>query len=251
MSVNVLRCAGLTKSFGGVQALVGVGIDFPPAGVVAIIGPNGAGKTTLINVLSGLVRPDAGRFSFNGKDLTGLAVHEIARHGIARTFQDLRLITGLTVLENVILAQPTQNGERLLRALFGIGVAEEEARNREAALELLPVLGLERQADKVAGELSYGQQKLLTLVCCLATGAQVLLLDEPVAGVHPDMIEIILALLRRLREQGKLVVFIEHDIDAVQALSDWVIVMDEGRFITQGVPAEVLESPEIVDAYFG
>ena len=180
-----------------------------------------------------------------------MAPHRVARQGIARTFQDLRLIQQVTVLENAMLARPNQKGERLWYALFRIGVAAEEARNREEALRWLRFVGLEEKAHEAAGELSYGQQKLLTLACCVATEARILLLDEPVAGVHPEMIAKILGLLRELKAMGKLVVFIEHDIAAVREVADVVIVMDEGRIIAQGPPKEVLERPEIMEAYLG
>ncbi len=136
-----------------------------------------------------------------------------------------------------------------MRALFRFGVAEEEARNREAAIRLLRFVGLEDAADELAGELSYGQQKLLTLACCLATEARILLLDEPVAGVHPELIDRILDRLRQLRKQGNLVVFIEHNIAAVREVADLVIVMDEGKIIAEGPPDEVLQRPEIIEAY--
>ncbi len=247
----ILRCEHLNKAFGGVHALAGVSVEFPPAGVIAIIGPNGAGKTTLINVLTGFLRADSGGFFLGEQELTGLAPHHIARFGVARTFQDLRLISQVSVLENVLLARPNQKGERLLPALLRFGVGHEETSNREAAIKLLNFVGLTGKADEPAGELSYGQQKLLALACCLATEAQILLLDEPVAGVHPELIQKILGLLSQLRDQGKLVIFIEHDIAAVRQIADQVIVMDEGKIIAKGKPAEVLERPEIIEAYVG
>jgi neutral amino acid transport system ATP-binding protein len=246
-----LGCEGLSKSFDGTQALQDVRLEFPATGIVAIIGPNGAGKTTLLNVLTGFLRADAGRFFLGERQLTGLAPHRIARLGIARTFQDLRLISQVAVLENVLLARPNQKGERLLPALLRFGVAQEEAKNRDQAMRWLRFVGLEQKANEAAGELSYGQQKLLTLACCLASEGRILLLDEPVAGVHPDMVSQILDLLRRLRDQGRLVVFIEHDIAAVRQVADLVIVMDEGRIIAQGRPNDVLERPEIMEAYVG
>jgi ABC-type branched-subunit amino acid transport system ATPase component len=244
-----LRCECLCKSFDGVQALTNVDLQLPRSGIVAIIGPNGAGKTTLLNVLTGFIRPDSGRCFFDKRDITGLAPYKVARLDIARTFQDLRLITQISTLDNVLTARPNQRGEKLIWALLRVGVAREEARNREIALGLLRFVGLEEKAEELAGELSYGQQKLLALSCCLATGARILLLDEPVAGVHPGMIAHILELLRRLRDEGKLIVFIEHDIAAVRQVADIVIVMDEGRIIAQGPPNEVLERPEIMEAY--
>ncbi|MCK4658568.1 MAG: ABC transporter ATP-binding protein [Phycisphaerae bacterium] len=249
--METLCCESLSKSFDGVQALEKVGVCFPTSGIAAVIGPNGAGKTTLINVLTGFLRPEAGRCLFGNREITRLAPHRIARLGIARTFQDLRLIQQVSVLDNVMLARPNQRGERLLPALLRFGVAEEETRNREEAMRTLRFVGLEEKASDPAGELSYGQQKLLTLACCLATEARVLLLDEPVAGVHPEMVEQILGLLRRLRDEGKLIVFIEHDIAAVRQVADVVIVMDNGQVIAQGPPSEVLERPEIMEAYVG
>ncbi|MGO9200781.1 MAG: ABC transporter ATP-binding protein [Limisphaerales bacterium] len=246
-----LRCAALSKSFDGVHALSDVNLKLPGAGIVAIIGPNGAGKTTLLNVLTGFLRPEAGRVFLGERDLTRLPAHRIARLGIARTFQDLRLIPLVSVLENVLLARPNQKGEKLFHALFRFGVAAEEFKNREAALGLINFVGLEGKADEPAGELSYGQQKLLTLACCLATEARILLLDEPVAGVHPEMVSQILDLLRKLRDEGKLVAFIEHDLGAVRQVADHVIVMDQGRIIAQGKPNEVLDRPEIIEAYVG
>lgn len=245
----MLRCKGLTKSFDGVHALVDVYLRFPDSGIVALIGPNGAGKTTLLHVLTGFLRPDTGHCFCGEREITHLAPHRIARLGIARTFQDLRLIFQVPVLENVLLVRPAQRGERLWYALTRFGVATEEARNREVALQLLRFVGLEAKTSDLAGKLSYGQQKLLTLACCLATDAKILLLDEPVAGVHPEMVTQILDLLCQLRTTGKLVVFIEHDLIAVRQIADLVVVMDEGRVIGQGPPHKVLEQSEIMEAY--
>jgi len=245
------RCEGLCKSFDGIRALADVQIQLPPTGITAIIGPNGAGKTTLFNVLTGFVRPDRGRCFLGERETTRLASHQIAQQGVARTFQDLRLIFRIPVLDNVLLARPSQIGESLLGAVLRLGVLAEEARNREDAMRLLKFVGLEDRAQELAGDLSYGQQKLLTLACCLATEARILLLDEPVAGLHPEMVSRILDLLRQLRDQGKLVVFVEHDIAAVRLVADHVIVMDEGKAIVQGPPREVLERPEIMEAYLG
>jgi len=247
--MEALRCEGLSKSFDATQALANVSLEFPTSGITAIIGPNGAGKTTLINVLTGFLRPEAGRCFLGRREVTRLAPHRIAQLGLARTFQDLRLIQLVTALDNVLVARPNQRGERLLGALFRLGVAAEEARNLQAATDLLRFVGLEEKALELAGELSYGEQKLLTLACCLATEASILLLDEPVSGVHPEMASRILGLLPRLRDEGKVVIFIEHDISAVRQIADLVIVMDEGKVIAQGLPREVLERPEIMEAY--
>jgi neutral amino acid transport system ATP-binding protein len=246
---GVLRCEALKRAFDGVQALAGVTLRFPAGGIVAIIGPNGAGKTTLLNVLTGFLNPDLGKCFVGLRETTGLPPYRIARLGVARTFQDLRLILQVPCLDNVMLARPNQRGEALLGALFRFGVAKEEKANREVSMGLLRFAGIEKKAADLAGELSYGQQKLLALACCLATEAQILLLDEPVAGVHPDMTMRILDLLQKLKREGKLIVFIEHDIGAVRKIADHVIVMDEGKVIAEGSPNEVLERPEIMEAY--
>lgn len=247
--MEALRCEGLSKSFDATQALAQVTLEFPTSGITAVIGPNGAGKTTLVNILTGFIRPDSGRCLLGKREITRMAPHRIARLGLARTFQDLRLIQQITVLDNVMLARPNQRGERLFYALFRFGVRAEEARNREQATHLLRVVGLEEKAAELAGDLSYGEQKLLTLACCLATEAGILLLDEPVSGVHPEMALHILTLLRQLRNEGKVIIFVEHDISAVRHLADVAIVMDEGKVIAQGSPGEVLGRPEIMEAY--
>jgi ABC-type branched-subunit amino acid transport system ATPase component len=247
--MEALRCDSLHKTFDGTHALAGVTLQFPSTGITGIIGPNGAGKTTLINLLTGFIRPDAGRCFLGHRDITREAPHRIARLGLTRTFQDLRVIQQITVLDNVMLACPNQRGEKLFYAVFRFGVAAEEAQNREEALRLLEFVGLETKANELAGELSYGEQKLLTLACCLATEAHTLLLDEPVSGVHPEMATHTLELLRKLRQEGKSIIFIEHDISAVRRIADVVIVMDEGKVIAQGAPGEVMERPEIMEAY--
>lgn len=244
-----LRCEGLAKSFDGVRALRGVTIRLIAPQVVAIVGPNGAGKTTFLNTVTGFLLPDAGRVFLDERDITGLRPWRIARLGIGRTFQELRVIRQVSVLENLMLARPNQRGEGLFYAQTGIGVAKEEAANRAVSMELLQFVGLVEKANELAGELSYGQQKLLSLACCLATEARTLLLDEPIAGVHPAMAENILELLVSLKLQGKLIVFIEHNLTAVRKVADGVVVMDEGRVIAEGAPLEVLSRTEIMEAF--
>lgn len=245
----ILSSRDLCKSFGGSHALIDVCFEFPASGIIAIIGPNGAGKTTLLNILTGFLSPNTGHCWLGEQEITYLPPHRIVQLGVARTFQDLRLIQQISVLENVLLARPYQKGERLLSAILRFGVAKQEDRNHQEALRLLQFVGLEKMISTLAGGLSYGQQKLLSLACCLATEAQVLLLDEPVAGVHPKMISHILTLLRQLREDGKLIIFIEHDINAVRQVADIVMVMDAGKIIAQGSPQEILERPEIMEVY--
>lgn len=249
--MSTLRCENLCKSFDGTTALDKLTLELPSGGIYAIVGPNGAGKTTLLNVVTGFLRPDRGKAFMGTAELTRLSPHRIVRAGIARTFQDLRLIALISVLDNVMLACQDQKGERLWRAVTRVGVRSEEQANRQRAMELLDFVGLTGDAEQPAGALSYGQQKLLTLACCLATEAGMLLLDEPVAGVHPDMADEILNLFEKLRADGKSIVFIEHDIPAVRRVAQRVIVMDDGRVIADGVPNDVLDRPEILEAYVG
>lgn len=250
-AISGLTCRRVHKSFDGVRVLADVTLRVSSDGVTALIGPNGAGKTTLLNILTGFVRADEGQCFLGDRETTTLPSYRIAQLGVARTFQDLRLIRAVSTLENVLLARPTQRGENLLHALLPIGLGTEEAHNREVAEECLDYVGLLGKASLPAGELSYGQQKLLVLACALAMEAEFLLLDEPVAGVHPDMAARILLLLRELRDAGKSILFIEHDISAVRQISDHVIVMDQGRVIAQGPPGDVLNRPEIMEAYIG
>lgn len=247
--MDALRCESLSKSFDGVKALDGVTLHLPKTGIIALVGPNGAGKTTLLNVITGFLRPDGGRCFLADEELTRLTPHRIVQLGIARTFQDLRVIKLISVLDNVMLARPEQKGEHLWRALTRFGVGAQENSNRAQAVELLRFVGLEERSRDPAGSLSYGQQKLLTLACCLATEAQILLLDEPIAGIHREMADSILGLLKELRDAGKLVVFIEHDLAAVHQIADTAIVMGEGKVVAQGAPGEILDRREIMEAY--
>jgi branched-chain amino acid transport system ATP-binding protein len=246
-----LRCVNLRKSFDGTAALDDLSLVLPASGLVGVIGPNGAGKTTLFNIITGFLRPDEGKVFLDGKDLGRLAPNRVVQAGIARTFQELRLISLLSVLDNVMLARQNQRGEQLWRALTRIGVRAEERANQERAMELLEFVGLAEKAHDAASTLSYGQQKLLTLACCIATDARILFLDEPIAGVHPEMAKKILGLLEQLHAGAKLVVFIEHDIPAVKQVAERVIVMDHGKVIADGPPRDVLERPEILEAYVG
>jgi len=246
----LLDISDLRKTFDGVTALEGFSCRVGEGEVLGLIGPNGAGKTTLFNAVTGFIPPDKGRVAFNGRDLVGLAPHRIANGGVARTFQKLRLIRRISVLENVLLAFRDQPGERLLNVFFRWRACRrQEAENRSKALQLLDSTGLREKADDQAEALSYGQQKLLSLVCCLAAGADLLLLDEPVAGIAPEMVEKILSIIRGLPEQGKSVILIEHNLDAVMQVCDRVIFMDAGRKVSEGTPEEVRSDPKVIEAY--
>ncbi len=250
MSVDWLEIDGLDKSFGGVKALVGFSCSLGGGEILGLIGPNGAGKTTLFNVLSGFLPADGGEAVFQGKNLLKTPAHKIANLGIARTFQKLRLIRQVSVLDNVLLAFRNQPGERLGNIFFRWRrCAIAEAGNRRKALSLLEDVGLAAKANDAAEALSYGQQKLLSIVMCLAADANLLLLDEPVAGIARGMREKILAIIKKLPQQGKAVVVIEHDMEAIRDVCGRVIFMDVGKKVSEGTPEEVRNDPRVIEAY--
>lgn len=246
----MLRINKLNKRFDGVQAVNNFSLDVQPGKVTSIIGPNGAGKTTLFNIISGFLPPDSGEVNFQDVGINGQVPWRIVRRGISRTFQELRLFKKLTVLENVILGMQKQKGENFLFALVRYSSTSLEQReNVKQASGLIEFVGLQNHEAGLAENLSYGQQKLLSIACCLAAQPQLLMLDEPVAGVQPAMIEKIETLLRTIVSvSGKTVLLIEHDIEFVRRISDKVIVMDEGKLIVEG-DCSVLSRQEILEAY--
>jgi ABC-type branched-subunit amino acid transport system ATPase component len=250
MSVEILSCRQLSKAFGAVRALIDFSFDFPASGVVGIIGPNGAGKSTLLNVVTGFCKPDSGSCRYRGRELVGSAPHQISSQGIVRSFQELRLITRISAAENVLLAVPKQRREKLLDALFTFD-SREEANSRTRSWEMLKSVGIGAKRDSLAGELSYGEQKLLAIACAIAAEGQVLLLDEPVAGVDIKMREWILTLLRNLAAEGRLVVMVEHDIPAIRSVTENVLVLDHGKLVAAGPTDAVLESRGVFEAYVG
>ena len=247
---SVLSVIKLNKKFDGTVALDDFSLEIPKDSITGIIGPNGAGKTTLFNVITGFLPLDSGKIIHNGKNLSRMPSYKIARAGIARTFQQLRLITRMTVLDNILLSFQNQAGENLKNTFFFPGrVKEQEEKNKEKANELLTFMGIEEKANDLIEDLSYGQQKMISLACCLASGADLLLLDEPVAGINPEMIEKILKIIKKLREAGKTFVLIEHNIEAVMQVCDRVIFMDEGKKIAEGDPESVRHDPAVIEAY--
>ena len=243
-----LSCRRLSKSFRGVPAVANLTIEFTPFRTTAIIGPNGAGKTTLLDLITGFVRPDAGEINLMGRDITQLPPHKIARLGISRTFQELRIVPSISVIENVVLAAEEPKSERLLAALLGAR-SGEGAQYYEKAYRILSEIGLGQEARQSASELSYGQRKLLTLACCIATEPHIFLFDEPVSGLHPQMINRIVNVLQRISKEERTIIFVEHDITAVRQLAEHLIVMDHGRVIAEGQPVEVLEQAKTLGAY--
>ncbi len=245
----MLEVSGITKHFDGVHAVDNASLKIPQATITSLIGPNGAGKTTLFNIICGYIEPDKGAVQFNGKNLNGSAPHKRASAGIGRTFQNMRLIKRLSALENLMLAFINHKSGSFIKTLSYSISRDHEIKNKEKAHELLDFVGMKDKAYEPAGSLSYGQQKLLSLACCLALDAKLLMLDEPVAGVNQETILKILSLLRKLKDSFVTVFLIEHNLDAVMEISDRLIVMDEGRIIADGIPSEVKEKPEVIEAY--
>jgi ABC-type branched-subunit amino acid transport system ATPase component len=240
----MLETRGLTKAFGGVRAVDGLSVAIEPGTITALIGPNGSGKSTLVNLLSGMLPIDEGAVVVAGREIRRIRAHEVPAHGITRTFQEVRLFEQMTVLDNLLVVL-TKRG--VLASLF-----ERSSEERlERARTLLGRVGLQEKEAQLAATLSYGQRKLLEIARALAMDARVYLFDEPFAGLFPEMVQTIVAIVRSLKEEGRTVVLIEHDMGVIRQLADAIVVMDEGRLLAQGDPEEVLEQREVVDAYLG
>jgi ABC-type branched-subunit amino acid transport system ATPase component len=247
-----LETAGVTKHFGGLPALQEVGFAAERGKVTALIGPNGAGKTTFINCLTGLLRADRGSMVFDGHELSGLPPHRIARLGIARTFQNLRLFAALSVLDNVLCGLSAQAGDSFVEAFVRTpALRHRERRLRLAALEALDTFGLADRAADPADSLSYGEKKRLDLARAFVSNPRLVLLDEPVAGLNPDETERVAALVRQMRRGGATLLLVEHDMDLVMSVSDRVVVLDGGRRIAEGAPEDVRRNPLVLEAYLG
>ena len=247
----MLRVRHLEKRFNGVRAVQGCSFDVGANSITALIGPNGAGKTTVFNLITGFVRPENGRIKYKGRSLVGMKPYQIANLGLTRTFQLIRLFPKLTVMENLLLAEENV-GESLIRAFVMPGrVKKEEQKKRKQCLRFLKLVGLEHKAGALAENLSYGQQKLVEIARVLATGADIILLDEPVAGVNPTMRKHIKEVLRRLKKAGKTIFLIEHDMPFVMDVCEKVIVLDHGKEVIAGTPKQVMNDRRVLDAYLG
>lgn len=246
----VLVIDSITRSFGGLKAVDVAHLEIQRGSITGLIGPNGAGKTTLFNVLTGFDRPDTGRWTFNGASLSRLAPHQVARRGVVRTFQLTKALARLTVLDNMRLGAPNQTGERFFGALLCTWGAQERAITRKAR-ELLARFQLDTKADDLAGSLSGGQRKLLEMARALMMDPTIVMLDEPMAGVNPALTENLLQHVKSLRDDGMTVVFVEHDMDVIRDISDWVVVMAQGSVIAEGRPEALSSNKAVVDAYLG
>ncbi|GFK92959.1 Lipopolysaccharide export system ATP-binding protein LptB [Fundidesulfovibrio magnetotacticus] len=249
----VLEVQGLSKSFGGLMAVMGVGFTVQEGEIFGLIGPNGAGKTTLFNMLTGLTRPSAGTVRFQGRDITGADPAQVARLGMARTFQNIRLFAGLSVLDNVRVPLHATSDASFWGGLFGSrGSRAHEARALERARELVAYAGLAGRMDAQAGSLSYGERRRLEIARALALSPKLLLLDEPAAGLNPSEKQDLSRFILDIRDRfGLTVLFIEHNVPMVMGLCRSVAVLNFGELIAVGAPDAVQADPAVIEAYLG
>jgi len=252
MMTQLLRISGAGKRFGGLQALSDVTLSIQGGQIYGLIGPNGAGKTTLFNVITGLYQPDGGEFELNGRPYSPSSPHEVARAGIARTFQNIRLFGDMTALENVMVGRHVRTHQGIIGAVLRHRAArDEEAAIQQRALELLDFVGIAHLAGRTARHLSYGDQRRVEIARALATDPLLLALDEPAAGMNATEKESLRVLLLAIREQGTTILLIEHDVKLVMGLCDRLTVLDYGKVIAEGAPAEVQKHPAVIAAYLG
>ncbi|VFA80876.1 Lipopolysaccharide export system ATP-binding protein LptB [Gordonia paraffinivorans] len=241
----------VSRSFGGIKAVQVDHLEIQRGAITGLIGPNGAGKTTFFNLITGFDRPDTGTWSLNGESLGRMVPHQVARRGMVRTFQLTKALSKMTVLDNVKLGATGQRGEHFLSALMPWTWRRQEAEITERAHELLRRFRLDAKADDFAGSLSGGQRKLLEMARALMTDPEIVMLDEPMAGVNPALTQSLLEHIKALRDEGVTVVFVEHDMDVIRDISDWVVVMAQGQIIAESLPENLGDNEAVVDAYLG
>ena len=246
-----IRATGVVKTFGGLKAVDVERIVVPKGRITALIGPNGAGKTTFFNLLSGFDKVDSGTIELDGEDITGMPPHRLAAKGMVRTFQLTKVLSKMSTLENLKLGALGQRGENFFVALFRGLWADQEAAIERRADALLERFNLGHMRDEFAGTMSGGQRKLLELARAMMTDPQVIMLDEPMAGVNPALAQSLLEPIKSLRDEGRTVLFVEHDMDMVRDISDWVVVMAAGKIVSEGPPDTVMSDPAVIDAYLG
>jgi branched-chain amino acid transport system ATP-binding protein len=248
---SILVADSITRRFGGLTAVNVDHCEVQRGVITALIGPNGAGKTTFFNLVTGFDKPDTGTWSFDGVALDGLVSYRVARLGMVRTFQLTKSLARLSVMDNMKLGASGQTGEGFFRALVKSGWRSQETEITERADALLGRFNLAHMRDEYAGELSGGQRKLLEMARALMSQPTLLMLDEPMAGVNPALAQTIIGHVQQLREDGLTVVFVEHDMDVVRTISDWVVVMSEGEIIAEGRHRSIVANPRVIDAYLG
>jgi branched-chain amino acid transport system ATP-binding protein len=250
--IPYLQAADVEVRFGGLTALNDCSFTIEQGRVTCLVGPNGAGKTTIFNVITGFLRPNLGSVSFKGQSLDGWKPQAIVRAGIARTFQNLRLFVDLTALDNVLVGLPAQVGEEPVGAVFRpFHVASTQRRRRDEARAILDRVGLSSRTNDFVRNLSYGEQKLLIIARVLATSAELLLLDEPASGLSAGALDSVMALLRRLQDDGKTLLVVEHNTRVVQRIADDVLFLHQGHLMAQGSPETIVNDPALAKIYFG